>query len=40
MSTQQHGFPDGDMDTESDERTPARPEAEDAQDQACFDPRT
>ena len=40
MSTQQHGFPDGDMDTESEEMTTANHEAEDAQDQECFDPRT
>ena len=40
MSTQQHGFPDGDMDTESEEMTTANHEAADAQDQECFDPRT
>ena len=33
MSTQQHGFPDGDMDTESEEMTTANHEAADAQDQ-------
>ena len=44
MSTQQHGFPDGDMDTESEEMTTANHEAEDAQDQSvstrtCCDER-
>ena len=31
MSTQQHGFLDGDMDTESEEMTTANHEAADAQ---------
>lgn len=40
MSTQQHGTPKSDVNTEGEEMTSANHGAADAQDQECFDPRT